>query len=94
MAFTEDLGEWFDTDQGFAVDATWNGTTPVVGNFNNEYAEPFEGVESSAPMFEAAAATMPGVAQGDTLEIDGTTYVVTGVQPDGYGIVLLELQAQ
>jgi len=96
MAFTEDLGEFFDTSQGFAVAATWNGSTTIEGIFDNEYFEDptgrGAGGESSQPSFICIEDDVEGAAHGDTLEVEAVVYTVVGVQPDGAGLVKLVLQ--
>jgi len=95
MAFTEDLTGFFDTAQGFAVDATWNGVTPVTVIFDQAYFSDTPGtagIESSKPVALAIEAEMDGVAQGDTLAIGATTYTVAEVHPDGTGLIALVLE--
>ena len=96
MAFTENIAEFFDADD-FAVTATWN-LTSVKGIFNNEYFDeigPGPGVESSNPVFICATADVTGIAEGDDITINGTTYKVVGPpQPDGTGVMTLQLQEQ
>ena len=94
MAFTEDLSPFFSTSD-FAVEALWNGATSVPVIFDSEYIEALRGVvEGSGPVALCAAADVPGIAHGDTQVIDGVTYKVRGVEPDGTGLVLLRLEQQ
>lgn len=91
MAFAEDLSPFFATSD-FAVAATLQGV-PVTGIFDAEYIEPLGNlVEGRQPVFLAELATMPAVAQTQTLVIGATTYTVRGVEPDGTGVVLLRLE--
>ncbi len=95
MAFTEDLTEFLDTTHGFAVAATYNGTTTVNGIFDDEYFEVgigTPGVEGSQPSFICRAADVSAAVQGDTLLIGSTTYTVVNVQPDGTGMIRLVLR--
>ncbi|MCP4228734.1 MAG: hypothetical protein GY771_01115 [bacterium] len=94
MAFTENISDFFDTDD-FAVAATWNAQT-VNGIFDNEYFDEPGGVgiEGSTPVFLCAAADVNGIAHDDDITINGTAYKVVGVQPDGTGAVELKLQEQ
>jgi hypothetical protein len=91
--FTEDLSAFFDTTTGFAISATLGGggTVPVI--FDNGYANTLGGlVESTGPQCHAKTADVSTIIQGNTLVIGGTTYTITGVQPDGTGITTLQLR--
>ncbi len=97
MAFTEDLSEFFDTTYGFAVTATYNGSTSVNGIFDAEYFEPdagFAGVQSSQPVFLCRTTDVASATHGQTLVISGATYHIAGVEPDGTGLTLLKLEKQ
>lgn len=95
MPFVEDIDAFFDVDE-FASAATWGGSAvPVPVIFDRDYAEPFAGLaEDAQPSALAPAARMPGVKHGDTLVVDGITYRVRGVEPDGTGVVRLRLEKQ
>ena len=97
MSFKEELDEFLDVDDGLAVTAMYNADTPVLGIFLNEYF-PVPGeladTESSHPRFGCKAASLPNVVQGDTLEVDGTVYNITQIQPDGTGWLHLFLVKQ
>jgi hypothetical protein len=66
---------------------------PIYGIFDNEYVEPMS-MESSGPAFTCGVADVPAVAHGKALIINGTTYLVRGVKPDGTGVVALKLEEQ
>ena len=51
-------------------------------------------VESSQPMVTVETSKVSGVAHGDTMAIDGTTYNIVAIRPDGTGITDLVLEAQ
>ena len=85
---TETLGD-FLTD--FAVTATRNGTSSVVGVFDKTYAEAFGMIGGNDPVFRCL--TSVGMARGNTLLIDGVTYTVTHIEPDGTGIDLCRLES-
>lgn len=93
MAFTEDLSYLDDTTTGFAVSATYNGSTTVTGIFDNGYAEA-GGVQGSNPTFTLKTSAIASPAHGDTLVISGTTYKIRGVEPDGTGVTVLQLERQ
>ena len=86
--FTEDLSEFLDTDD-FAVTATYNGSSSVKGILDRAYVEAL-GTESTRPVFICEEIT--GLAHGDTLVIDGTSYEVVNVQPDNLGMVTIFLK--
>lgn len=95
MAFTEDLSVFFDVTQGFAVTATWKGTTSVNGVFDKAFyfdTPGTAGIESAKPMFLCELAKMSTVKQGDTLAVNSVTYTVAEVHPDGTGLVALILE--
>ncbi len=94
MAFAENLAPFFSVSD-FAVEATWNGATSVIGILDLAYLEPLgNSVEGSAPIFTCALASLPTVKHGDTLVVAGVTYKVRGVEPDGTGVVVLRLEKQ
>jgi hypothetical protein len=93
MPFAEDLAPFFNVAE-FASAATLNGVA-VNGIFDRGYLEPIgNDVQSYAPTFLCAAADVPNVAHGQSLVVDGDTYKVCGVEPDGTGVVLLRLERQ
>jgi len=78
------------------TDAIYNGSTAVEGIFSKDYLDAGEGsvsFESSTPAFVCQAADVPAIARADTFLINGTTYSVTGIEPDGTGLVLLKLRS-
>lgn len=98
MAFAEDLDEFLDTTQGFAVTATYQGATSVNGIFDGSYAEANAGggaaIVGSRPTFLCKLASVPSVAQGHALVVNSTNYVVAEIHEDGQGMVLLVLTEQ
>jgi hypothetical protein len=91
--FSEDLAAFFDTANGFAQNATLagGGVVPVI--FDRAYVGVLSGlVESTGPQATAKSADVAAVVQGSTLAIGGTTYTVTGVEPDGTGVTTLQLR--
>jgi len=97
MAFTEDLTEFLDTAYGFAVTATYNGSTSVNGIFDAEYFEPdagFAGIQSAQPVFLCRTVDVASAAHGQTLVVASVNYKIVGVEPDGTGMTLLKLEKQ
>jgi hypothetical protein len=89
--FAEPLTVFF---ADFAVPALYNGVTTVLVIFDAEYSEAFaREVEGRAPVAHVQTSALPAAAHGDTLVINGVTYTVRGVEPDGTGVTLLRLQA-
>jgi hypothetical protein len=88
--FTEDVTVFFDP-AAFAKAATLTvGTTVTTPNviFDDAYVDPLGAFESRAPVAWLPVADAGAVAQGSTLVVDGTTYTVVEVLPDGSGNVL------
>jgi hypothetical protein len=87
----DDLTSMFDVDE-FAVAATWSGGGTVNVIHDRDYLRLFGIVDSSGPSALAIAADMPTAAQGQTLTIGGTGFTITGVEPDGHGLIVLKLR--
>jgi hypothetical protein len=67
----------------------------VAGIFDNESAPAVGGLagfESTAPLFTAATADLPNIAQEDEVVIDAVTYKVGSIEPDGTGVTVLVLK--
>ena len=95
--FTEDLTEFLDTTYGFAVTATYNGSTSVNGIFDAEYFEPdagFAGIQSSQPVFLCRTVDVASASQQQTLVVASVTYKIVGIEPDGMGMTMLRLEKQ
>jgi hypothetical protein len=90
--FAEDLSTFFDTTNGFATPATVLGqTVPVI--FDKAYFGALGAmVETTGPQCVGKTADLASVVQGTAVVINATTYTVTGVQPDGTGITVLQLR--
>jgi len=94
--FTEDLSVFFSTGD-FAVDAVW---TPVAGGgpftvqviFDNDYRDyPIgeAGQAGRSPRCDVQTSQISqaaGMKRGDSLLINGVTYKVAQVEPDGTGV--------
>jgi hypothetical protein len=93
VAFTEDLTQFFDTDD-FGVAATIGATT-VNGIFENQFlGVPGEAaVAASTPTFTCQTSALPAITRGSTqATISAVTYTIVGVHPDGTGVTLLVLE--
>ena len=65
----------------------------ISGHFINEFEMVSLGAdaEMSNPVFYAKEEDVQNAKTGDKLTVNGTTYYIASIQPDGYGAVLLEL---
>ena len=75
---------------------TPTGTTATIyALLRKEYLEEEAGgevgVESSAPFALVRTSDVPNVVQGDQITINGTTYTIWAVEPDGEGMTDLRL---
>lgn len=87
MAFIEDTSMFF---ADFGVDAVVDGVN-VVGIFDKAYQESFGIVSGDNPILVVSSNV--AAAEGDSVTINATSYTVAGVQPDGTGITILQLEA-
>lgn len=93
MAFTEDLTQFFDTDD-FGVAATIGAAT-VNGIFENQFlGAPGEApVAGTVPTFTCRTTDVSSVVSGtSTAVINSATYTVVGIHPDGTGVTTLILR--
>jgi hypothetical protein len=98
MALDMDLSVFFDTD-GFAVDATWDGSKAVQIIFDNQYKESFAGgipVAGRSPVALVREAQMPeaDLARDQTLDVGDIRYKIKNWEPDGTGLIDLQLELQ
>ncbi len=74
-------------------DIVWNGTT-YKGIFHNEYeAVALFGleIESRNPYIQVRESDFSAIVQGNAVTIAGITYKVKSGQPNGFGMLLIEL---
>lgn len=91
MSFVENRS-WFMTPNDPGVVTATIGATPVIGSFTDEYVEEF-GVQGDAPVLACETARLPvSHGFGTAVVIDGTSYKVVGVKPDGTGFTVLVLE--
>lgn len=90
--FTEDLDAFLDSTNGFASDATYDGSTAVKVILDKAYVDVL-GVAGTNPVARGKASDFPiPTACGKTLVIGSTTYTIRNVRPEDDGaFVLLEL---
>ena len=88
MTFVEDFDPFFED---FGIAAVRNGATSVTGLFDKAYGEAFGLISGNDPVFRCL--TSVGMARADTLVINGATYTVVSIEPDGTGIDLCRLEA-
>lgn len=85
----DSVSEFFDT-KDFAVPAVIHGRAINV-IFDAQYVDVL-GTESASPAATCASKDVADVQHDDQIEINGVTYRVTGIQPDGTGVTVLRLQ--
>ena len=83
-------------------DATYRDTSAgisatIYALLRKEYLEEVAGgevgVESSTPFALVRTSDVPNVVQGDQITINGTTYTIWAVEPDGEGMTDLMIKA-
>ncbi len=88
MALDEDFAE-FMADFGVSAKV---GATVVTGIFDNAEADTFGIVANTRSVLTVATEDIPAAAVGTTVVVDGTTYTIAELQPDGTGITRLMLK--
>ena len=99
MAFTEDLNQFFDTDD-FAVEAVINMPLAATRNVKVIFNTPSQSVQIydtsiqyDAPNCQIKTSDLSGVKQNrDTILINAVTYKIELIIHDGTGISTLQLQ--
>lgn len=96
MAFTENLNQFFDTDD-FAVSAVIN-TNPsrtinVIFETPTEETEIYNtAIESNAPFLQCKTSDLSGVSRTNTVAIAGTVYKIGLIRHSGSGTSLVFLK--
>ena len=101
MAFTEDLLLFFDTTNGFAVDATLKTsagvtvrTAKVIFETPLEELQMFDkDVETSQPAVQIRTSDLDGITHDHKMTIGAVTYRIVKHTDDGTGISRVELRA-
>lgn len=94
---TADKSALVNSGDGFSDTCTsYNGNVVTVyGALEYPYTElTAEGIpaEGRNPTFFCALADVPAVVQGLTITINSTGFTISGVEPDGTGMVKLQLR--
>lgn len=96
--FEEDLSLFFDVETGFAVNAVFTRGVVTIATVAVIFNDPSKSVEINntdieepAPFLQAPTVLLAAVKRGDTATVNGATYRIERIHPDGTGasIVLL-----
>jgi hypothetical protein len=88
LNFAKDDAVFFNAAH-FATPAVWQGNTIDV-IFDKNYNEQF-GIGNNNPIIRAPAASFSGIARDQTVLVNSTTYKVQSFEPDGRGLLLIQL---
>ena len=86
--FPEDHSIFFDDDD-FAVDATYDGATPIKVIFDNDYLLQQGLVAGREPTALCIAANVAADPSGKALVIGGVNYVIRNIEPIADGATAL-----
>lgn len=93
MAFTEDLTLFFADFGVIANGGTCTvGGASVEGIFDNEYSLLAFDIDGSKPALTCRAADVAGAARGNAVVVNGVSYTIQDIQPDGTGVTVLILE--
>lgn len=81
-----------------ALAALANATATISGVefdviFRNSYGEVLGFIGGGSPQIACASADVSGVAKGWAVSVDGISYIIAEIDPDGTGITVLKLEA-
>lgn len=85
--FKENLDAFFNE---FAIAAIWQGNSVKV-IFDKAYAEQF-GLAGNNPVINAPESAFVGIARSQAIVVNSTNYTVQSFEPDGTGLILIQLQ--
>lgn len=98
MAFTEDLSPFFDATTGFAVPAVFKRGSTTLATLSVIFNNPSQSVEiydtqleEVAPFLLAPTALLAGIKRNDTVTVNGATYRIERIHPDGTGVSTVSL---
>lgn len=90
MAFVENLTDFVNPNTPGYLEAQYLGDTVGI-LFDNGYDEQFN-TAGTNPFATVIASELAGVAVGSELTINSVDYNVTNIRPDGFGILVLDLE--
>jgi hypothetical protein len=102
LSLTDDIDAILNVDE-FATSAThtneFDVSATVYGIFDNDYFSVDTGVGSVSmaetnPRFLGKTSAFTDIKYGDELEIDGVTWIIREIMPDGTGMTELTLERQ
>lgn len=102
MGFVDDFNSHLaDLLAALGQEVIWSpqggGSIPITGIFEQPYFEVegdgTVGVVSSQPKITCVSTDISGIATGDTITLQGKSYRVVVIQPDGTGVTDLILEA-
>lgn len=88
MFYDDDSDVFFNASE-FAQPAIWQGQTINV-IFDKNYTEQF-GIANNNPTIRAPEASFVGIAREQVILVDGRSYKVQSYEPDGRGLILIQL---
>lgn len=94
MSIDFPIDEFFEMGIETSAEITSAGVTQTVsGHFLDDFEIVSLGISAEAdnPIFYAKTSDVGGVSHGDTVVVNSATYYVRSIQPDGYGVTILEL---
>lgn len=88
LNFAQDDAVFFNAAH-FAIPAVWQGQVVDV-LFDKAYSEQF-GMANNNPVMRAPEASFAGIARGQAVVVNGSDYKVQSFEPDGRGLMLIQL---
>lgn len=79
--------------------ASFANATAVIGGvaidviFRNSYGEALGFIGGGNPQIACASTDVSSIARGAAVSVDGVSYLVAEIDPDGTGITVLKLEA-
>lgn len=90
----DDLADIFNVDELLTSAATVGANT-VYGIFDSAYVDVFETTGTRpALLCRSSDVTLYSIARGTSVVINGSTYIVRNLEPDGTGLTRLVLELQ
>lgn len=96
--FQEDLSPFFDVTTGFGVNAVFKRGVATIATVAVIFNDPSASVEiyntdigEPAPFLQAPTASLAAVKRGDMATVNGATYRIERLHPDGTGTSIVRL---